>query len=127
MAKQIGVLSEDVKMYMEPLTSKRYCALTDRIINLLLKGNIDLSGMMHQSAKPATFSDSEIEELIEKETEVDLFIVDKNRTGAGVSFVPYLSITMFDLSKHGVFKIVGRKNYKHNCLPCITIRRVIGY
>ena len=32
LAKQIGVLSEDVKMYMELLTSRRYDALNDRAI-----------------------------------------------------------------------------------------------
>ena len=44
------------------------------------------------------------------------FIVDKNRTGAGGSFFPYLKITIFDLSKYGIFKIVDRRNCKHNCL-----------
>ena len=72
LAKQIGVLSEDVKMYMNVLTSKRYYDVNDRTINLLLKGNIDLSGTMHQPAKPTTFSEAEIEELIEKETENDV-------------------------------------------------------
>ena len=71
LAKQIGALSEDVKMYMKLLTSKRYHVLNDRTIICLLKGDVDLTGSMHQSAKPITFSDAEIEELIEQETEVD--------------------------------------------------------
>ena len=33
LASQIGVLSEDVKLYMELLTSDRYCAFNDRTIN----------------------------------------------------------------------------------------------
>ena len=37
-------------------------------------------------------------------------------TRAGGSFFPYLNITIFDLSKYGIFKSVERKNYKHNCL-----------
>ena len=35
---------------------------------------------------------------------------------AGGSFFPYLNITIFDLSKYGIFKTVDRNNYKHNCL-----------
>jgi len=34
LAKKIGVLSEDVKMYMYLFNSKRYYALNDRTINL---------------------------------------------------------------------------------------------
>ena len=47
---------------------------------------------------------------------VELFIVDKNETRAGGSFFPYLNVTIFDLSKYGIFKTVDRKDYKHNCL-----------
>ena len=38
MAKRIGVLSEDVKMYMYLPTANRYYALNDRAIDLLMKG-----------------------------------------------------------------------------------------
>ncbi len=34
LASQIGVLSEDVKLYMKLLTSNKYYALNDRTINL---------------------------------------------------------------------------------------------
>ena len=43
-------------------------------------------------------------------------LVYKNRTRAGGTSFPYLNITIFDLSKYGIFKSVDRNNYKHNCL-----------
>ena len=43
LAKHIGVLSEDVKLYMYLPTANRYYALNDRTINLLMKGNVDMS------------------------------------------------------------------------------------
>ena len=38
-----------------------------------------------------------------------MFIVCTNKTRAGGSFFPYLNITMFDLSKYGIFKPVDKK------------------
>ena len=43
LAKKMGVLSEDVKMYMYLFNSKKYYALNDRTINLLMKGGSDMS------------------------------------------------------------------------------------
>ena len=43
LTSQIGVLSEDVKLYMKLLTSNIYYALNDRTINLLKKGDVDMS------------------------------------------------------------------------------------
>merc|ERR1712127_804762 len=63
-----------------------------------------------------TESDSKVQDLLESETEVEIFIVDKNKTRSGGSFFPYLNNTIFDLSKYGIFKTVDRHNYKHNCL-----------
>ena len=42
LASQIDVLSEDVKLYMKLLTSKRYYVLNDRTLNLLRKGDVDM-------------------------------------------------------------------------------------
>ena len=42
-AKRIGELSESVKMFMYLPNAKRYYALNDRTINLLMNGNIDMS------------------------------------------------------------------------------------
>ena len=116
LATKIGALSEDVKMYMYLFNSKRYYALNDRPINLLLKGDIDMSATNSETAEVITDSDKEVVDLINVEKEVELFIVEKNKTRAGGSFFPYLNITIFDLSKYGIFKSVDRNNYKHNCL-----------
>ena len=113
------MLSEEVKMYMYLPTAKRYYALNDRTINLLMKGEIDMSattGGSDVSYNRITFSDAEAVETVHKEKEVEMFIVDKNRTRAGGSFFPYPYIIIFDLSKYGIFKSVGKNNYKHNCL-----------
>ena len=116
LAKKIGVLSEDVKMYMYVFSSKRYYALNDRTINLLMKGDIDMSATTSETAEIITDSDKEVVGLINVEQEVGLFTIEKNKTRAGGSFFPYLNITIFDLSKYGILKSVDRKNYKHNCL-----------
>ena len=44
-------------MYMKLLTSKRYYALNDRTINLLLKGTIDVSATTSETAEVITHSD----------------------------------------------------------------------
>ena len=97
-AKQIGVLSEDVKLYMYLPNAKRYYALNDRTINLLMKGNVDMSAtteLVGDVVHNVSFSDAETVEAVHKEKEVEMFIVDKNRTRAGGSFFPYLNITIF--------------------------------
>ena len=101
-------------MYL--FNSKRYYALNDRTINLSMKGDIDMSATTSETAEVITDSDKEVVDLINVEQEVELFIVEKNKTRAGGSFFPYLNTTVFDLSKYGIFKSVDRKNYKHNCL-----------
>ena len=116
LAKKMGLLSEDVKMYMYLFNSKRYYALNERTINLLLKGDIDMSATNSETAEVITDSDKEVVDLINVEKEVELFIVEKNKTRSGGSFFPYLNITIFGLSKNGIFKSVDRHNYRHNCL-----------
>ena len=104
LAKRIGVLSEDVKMCMYLPTAKRYYALNDRTTNLLMKGNVDMSvttGETDEGDK-GTSSDADVKEIAKKVKEVELFIVDKNKTRAGGSFFPYLNTTIFDLSKYGI-------------------------
>ena len=58
-AKRIGVLSEAVKLYMYLPTSKRYYALNDRTINLLMGGEVDMSVAVGQEAVLNTPSDAE--------------------------------------------------------------------
>ena len=67
LAKRIGVLSEDVTMYMYLFNSKRYYALNDRTINLLMKGTVDMSATSSETAEVITNSDKEVVELIGKE------------------------------------------------------------
>ena len=116
LATYIGQTSDDVKIFMKLLTAKRYYALNDRTINLLMKGQIDMSVVVGEELEPISVSDAEIEELLSVETEIELFVVDKNKTRNGGAFFPYLNNTKFDLDKYGVFKNVDKTNYHHNCL-----------
>ena len=84
----MGVLSEDVKIYMYLPNAKRYYALNDRTINLLMKGNVDMSATTGEASEgdKNTSSDAEVKEIAKNKTEVELFIVDTNKTRAGGSF-----------------------------------------
>ena len=76
----IGILSEDVTLYMKLLTANRYYALTDRTIHLLSQGEADMSATSAEcGAVPAsnTVGDAEVEELLNSETAVELFVIDK--------------------------------------------------
>ena len=96
-ANRIGALSEDVKMYMYLPTAKRYYALNDRTINLLMKGKSDMSATNGEDETDTiTASDAEAVETVHKEKEVEMFIVGENKTRAGGSFFPCLNITIFD-------------------------------
>ena len=97
------MLSEDVKMYMYLPTAKRYYVLNDRTINLLMKGNVDMSATSHTTYHRIGISDLEAEEMVKKEKEVEMFIVERNKTRAGGSFFPFLNITIFYLSKYCIF------------------------
>ena len=84
LASQIGVLSEDVKLYMELLASKRYYALNDRTVNLLKKGDVDMSATTSETGggeprgegEPG-FSDAELSKNINQETKIEVFITEK--------------------------------------------------
>ena len=43
-------------------------------------------------------------------------VTNNDKTRPGGAFFPYLTNTVYDLYKYGIFKTVGRNNYKHNCL-----------
>ena len=73
LAKQISVLSEDVKRYMKFLTTKRYYALNDRTVNLFLKGDTDMSTTKPETAEVITDSDKEVVDLINVEQEVGFY------------------------------------------------------
>ena len=55
-------------------------------------------------AAPKTVSDAGVEELLDIETEVEIFVIDKNKTIQGGAFFKYLNLTSFGLEKHGLFK-----------------------
>ena len=108
LATLLGVLSEDVKLYMKLLTANRYYALNDRTINFLSQGEVDMSATTSavfsgNNNASNTVSDAEVEEVLDIETEVETFVVDKNKTRAGGSFFPYINNTIFDLTKYGIF------------------------
>ena len=117
-ATQLGVLSEYVKLYMKLLTSKIYYDLNGRTINLLMKYEIDMSVVVGQEAIVNTISDAELVAIIAQEREVEIVVVDENKTRACGSSFPYINDTIFDLTKYDIFvkKQVDRRNYKHNCL-----------
>ena len=52
-------------MYL--FNSKRYYALNDRTINLLMKGTIDMSATSSETAEVITDSDKEVVDLIANE------------------------------------------------------------
>ena len=66
-AERIGVLSEAVKLYMYLPTSKRYYALNDRTINLLMGGDIDMSVAVGSEAVRTTISDAEFRTIYAEE------------------------------------------------------------
>ena len=88
-------------MYL--LNSERYYALKDRTTNLLMKGGIDTSATTSESAEVITGSGKEVVYSINVEQGIELFTVENNKTISGGSFFPYLNITIFDLSKYGIF------------------------
>ena len=80
-----------------------------------MKGKIDTNAVIGGTDEP-TFSDAEISGLWEHEQEVLITAVEHDKTRPGGAFYPFLDNIIYDLSKYGVFKTVGRNNYKHNCL-----------
>ena len=65
------MLSEGVKLFMYLFNSKRYYALNDRTINLLLKGDIDMSATNSETAEVTTDSDKEVVDLINVEKKLN--------------------------------------------------------
>ena len=71
-------MSEDVKSYMKLSTANRYYALNDRTINLLLKGEIDMSAThSDEEQRKPTVSDEEIQDILDKETDVEVFRIEQ--------------------------------------------------
>ena len=51
LTSNIGVLSEDVKLYMKLATSKIYYALNDRTISLLKEGDVDMGATTSETGE----------------------------------------------------------------------------
>ena len=85
MASRIGVLSDGLKLTMILPSSNRYYALNDRTINLLMKGKIDTNAIIGAPDEPK-FSDAEIRDLIEQETEVLISVLSIEKTRPGGAF-----------------------------------------
>ena len=115
MATRLGVLSDGLKLTMVLPSSNRYYALNDRTINLLMKGKLDTNAIIGGPDEPK-FSDAEISELIEQETEVLISVLNIEKTRPGGAFFSFLNKTIYDLSKYGIFKPVDKHKYHHNCL-----------
>ena len=73
------MLSEGVNVYVYLFTSKRYYALNDRTLNLLMKGDIDMSVTTSETPEVITDSDTEVVNFINVEKEVELFIAGEIR------------------------------------------------
>ena len=79
-----------------------------------MKGDIDMSITLGDEVEQIKDSDYKVVKLIAQEKEVEIFVVNTGKARAGGSFFPFINNTIFDLSKYGIFKIVDKKNYKHN-------------
>ena len=73
LASQIGVLSEDVKLYMEPVILKMYFASNDRTTNLLKKDDVDMGATTSETGEGEPvgegepgFSDAELSKTLIK-------------------------------------------------------------
>ena len=68
-------------MYMYLPNAKINYALNDRTIHLRMKGNVDMSATTGEAGEgdKNTFSDADVKEIAKKETEVELFTVDKQK------------------------------------------------
>ena len=115
LASRIGVLSEGLNLTMILPSSNRYYALNDRIINLSMKCKIDTNAIIGGLDEPK-FSDAEISELREQETEVSIPVLSIEKTRPGGAFLSFLNKAIYDLSKYIIFKSVDKSNYHHNCL-----------
>ena len=84
--------------------------MNDRTIHLLSQGEVDMSATtgitvgFGSMGAANNVSDAEAEELLHIETEVEISVVDKNKTTQGGAFFKYLNLTNFDLEKHGLFE-----------------------
>ena len=98
LAAEIGILSQDVKLFMILPSRSRYYALNDRTINLSMKGQIDENAVTGGVDDPK-FNDVEVSNFIEQETEVVIPVIkigeETIKTRAGGAVFKYLNSTLF--------------------------------
>ena len=70
LATDLGYLSDDVKLFMKLLTSNKYYALNDRTINLLMKGDIDMSATTSGKSEEIKESDATVISLLDIEKQL---------------------------------------------------------
>ena len=77
-----------------------------------MKGDIDTSAVTVNSSAEESHankeSDEEVTELLDTETGVELFVVDKNATRAGDTCLKCLSLASLTLGQYGLFQHVDR-------------------
>ena len=116
----LASISDRRELYMYLTTSKRYYALNDRTLSLLMKGDLDMTATYSKDDEAPAIEDSDAEfvKIANVETNVEIFPVtrDDSKTRDGGAFFPYLNNTQFDFKKYGIFDNVDKHNYKHNCL-----------
>ena len=88
---------------------------------MLSQGEVGMSAATSSDFVPVpaskSVSDAEVEELLDIETEVGIFVVDKNKTRQGGAFFKYLNLTNFVLERYGLFKNIDRTTI--NITVCI--------
>ena len=67
-----------------------------------MKGKLDTNAIIGGPDEPK-FSDAEISELIEQETEVLISVLSIEKTRPAGAFFPFLNKAIYDLSKYGTF------------------------
>ena len=60
MATDLGYLSDDVKLFIKLSTANTYYALNDRTINLLMRGDIDMSATTSGKSEEIKESDATV-------------------------------------------------------------------
>ena len=104
------------------LTSQRYDALNDRIINVFMKGDIVMSavtGNDNDSNHNSKEGDAEVHDSFDSETGAEFFVVGENKP-ISWSIFPYLNNTIYVFVKYDTFKAISRLHYELHCL-CLAL------
>ena len=124
MASDLSNLSNDVKLFMKRLTAERHYALNDRTINLLMKGNIDMtaSTSMKDGGNDAKGSDEDIVDLLEIETNVS-DNPKNNRQQSNSAIITWEVVSPFlnRTNKYDFFQISGTCHLSFTMLAMMVV------